>query len=258
MQMRIYGYCRVSTQKQNIQRQIDNIKTRYPLAEVITEEYTGTSMNRPEWNKLYKTVLRESAGGEDVTIVFDEVSRMSRDAEEGFRLYQELYDRGIRLVFLKEPYIDTDTYRSATEQNAVSMTGTDVDIILDAINRYQMRLAEAQIKLAFEAAQKEVDYLHQRTSEGVRRAQRDGRRVGTQRGDRLTVKKAEPIKQLILRTIQKHPEGLTDKEVMALLAVETVEITLPGGRKKLVSARLSRNTYYKYKAELKGEGLLAM
>lgn len=192
--MRIYGYCRVSTQKQNIQRQIDNIKTRYPLAEVITEEYTGTSMNRPEWNKLYKTVLRESAGGEDVTIVFDEVSRMSRDAEEGFRLYQELYDRGIRLVFLKEPYIDTDTYRSATEQNAVSMTGTDVDIILDAINRYQMRLAEAQIKLAFEAAQKEVDYLHQRTSEGVRRAQRDGRRVGTQRGDRLTVKKAEPIK----------------------------------------------------------------
>ena len=215
-------------------------------------------MNRPEWNKLYKTVLRESAGGEDVTIVFDEVSRMSRDAEEGFRLYQELYDRGIRLVFLKEPYIDTDTYRSATEQNAVSMTGTDVDIILDAINRYQMRLAEAQIKLAFEAAQKEVDYLHQRTSEGVRRAQRDGRRVGTQRGDRLTVKKAEPIKQLILRTIQKHPEGLTDKEVMALLAVETVEITLPGGRKKQVSARLSRNTYYKYKAELKGEGLLAM
>ncbi len=92
----------------------------------------------------------------------------------------------------------------------------------------------------------------------MRRAQRDGRRVGTQRGDRLTVKKAEPIKQLILRTIQKHPEGLTDKEVMALLAVETVEITLPGGRKKLVSARLSRNTYYKYKAELKGEGLLAM
>ena len=53
-------------------------------------------------------------------------------------------------------------------------------------------------------------------------------------------------------------EGLTDKEVMALLAVETVEITLPGGRKKQVSVRLSRNTYYKYKAELKGEGLLAM
>ena len=33
-------------------------------------------------------------------MVFDSVSRMSRNAEEGFALYEDLYHKGIRLVFL--------------------------------------------------------------------------------------------------------------------------------------------------------------
>ena len=151
--MCIYGYCRISTKQQSIERQIRNIKTEYNTAVIVTEAYSGTTLNRPEWNKLYKKIK------EGDTIIFDSVSRMSRDADEGFLLYEELYNKGIELVFLKEPHINTATYKKAL-QNNVAMTGTNVDYILEGINKYLMALAKEQIKLAFEQAQKEVDDLH--------------------------------------------------------------------------------------------------
>ena len=51
--MNIYGYCRISTAKQSIERQIRNIKAEYPTAHIVQEAYTGTSIFRPEWLKLY-------------------------------------------------------------------------------------------------------------------------------------------------------------------------------------------------------------
>ena len=143
--MCIYGYCRISTKQQSIERQIRNIKTEYNTAVIVTEAYSGTTLNRPEWNKLYKKIK------EGDTIIFDSVSRMSRNADEGFLLYEELYNKGIELVFLKEPHINTATYKKAL-QNNVAMTGTNVDYILEGINKYLMALAKEQIKLAFEQA----------------------------------------------------------------------------------------------------------
>lgn len=99
-------------------------------------------------------------------MVFDSVSRMSRNAEEGFSLYEDLYNKGIRLVFLKEHHIDTETYKKALS-GSVAMTGTNVDFILKGINEYLMALAKEQIKLAFEQSEKEVADLHQRTREGL-------------------------------------------------------------------------------------------
>ena len=52
--MSIYGYCRISTAKQSIDRQIRNIKAEYPTAHIVQEAYTGTSIFRPEWLKLYR------------------------------------------------------------------------------------------------------------------------------------------------------------------------------------------------------------
>ena len=90
-----YGYCRISQKKQSIERQIRNIKSAYPEATIIEEAYTGTSIDRKEWNKLFKKVK------EGDTIIFDSVSRMSRNADEGFTAYEQLFTRGVELVFLK-------------------------------------------------------------------------------------------------------------------------------------------------------------
>ena len=40
--MAIYGYCRISTAKQNIDRQVRNILAVYPKAKIIKETFTGT------------------------------------------------------------------------------------------------------------------------------------------------------------------------------------------------------------------------
>ena len=63
--MSIYGYCRIFTAKQSIDRQIRNIKAEYPTAHIVQEAYTGTSIFRPERLKLYRAL---KAGD---TVVFD-------------------------------------------------------------------------------------------------------------------------------------------------------------------------------------------
>ena len=78
----IYGYCRVSTPKQKIERQVENILRAYPEAIIIKEAYSGRYMDRPDWTKLRKLLQKGDV------IVFDEVSRMSRNAEEGAEVYQ--------------------------------------------------------------------------------------------------------------------------------------------------------------------------
>ena len=120
----IYGYCRISTDKQNIERQIRNIQKAYPDAIIKQEIYTGT---KTDGRKMFEYLLKTVRAGD--TIVFDSVSRMSRNAETGFKIYQELYDKGVELVFLKEPHINTATYKKALSNN-IEMTGTKTDIIL--------------------------------------------------------------------------------------------------------------------------------
>ncbi len=84
---------RISRSQQSIERQIRNIKKEYEKALILQEAFTGTKMDRPEWNKLYKKVKSGD------TIVFDSVSRMSRTADEGVQTYFELYEKGIQLFF---------------------------------------------------------------------------------------------------------------------------------------------------------------
>ena len=68
--------------RQNIKRQVRNILSQYPDAKIIKETYTGTKLEgRKEFEKLLKIIQK------DDTIVFDEVSRMSRNKEEGCLLY---------------------------------------------------------------------------------------------------------------------------------------------------------------------------
>jgi len=232
---KVYGYCRISRKTQNIERQIRNIKEAYPDAIISKEAFTGTRLEgRMVFERLYKTVKSGD------TIVFDSVSRMSRNAEEGFKVYQELFNRGVELVFLKEPSIDTQTYKAALDNKlSVVKTGDEaadglVEGIMRAVSEYMMRLAERQIMLAFEQAQKEVDDLHQRTVEGIETARLAGKQIGQQAGRKLNVKKANSAKEIIRKHSKDFEGTLSDADVIKL-------------------AGISRNSYYKYKAELRNE-----
>ena len=179
-------------------------------------------MNRREWQKLMKRV---KAGD---TIIFDSVSRMSGNAEDGFAAYEDLFNRGVNL---KEPHINTDTYKKALENN-VQLTGSNVDYILEGVNRYLMELAKEQIRLAFEQSEKEVEDLHQRTREGIETARLNGKQIGRKKDAKITTKKSIASKEIIRKHSRDFNGTLSDVEVMQLTG-------------------LSRNTYYKYKRELK-------
>ena len=224
---KIYGYCRISRRGQNIDRQERNIRAAYPEAMIRKETFSGRTEDRPEWQKILRNV------DEGDVIVFDSVSRMSRNAEEGFRTYQDLFSRGVSLVFLKEPMINTNTYQKAL-QASVPLTGTAVDMILEGVNRYLLSLAEEQIRLAFQQSEKEVEDMRQRTREGLETAKLNGRPPGRRKGQRVITEKSVRIQKAILSKSKAFGGAYTDQDLIRVLGV-------------------SRSTYYEYKRQLKNE-----
>ena len=79
-----------------------------------------------------------------------------------------------------------------------------------------------------------VDDLHERTREGIQSARLNGKQIGGKTGAKLNVKKAAPAKAVILKHSKAFGGTLDDAECMKL-------------------AGLARNTYYKYKRELREE-----
>jgi len=140
---------------------------------------------------------------------------------------------------LKEPHINTEVYKQAL-QNQIEIklnTGnkaTDefINNIIEALNKYTIDLAKAQIRIAFEQAEKEVLDLHQRTSEGMKTAKLNGKQIGRVEGRKYTTKKEKEAKEIILKNSKDFNGTNTDPEVIKI-------------------AGISRNSYYKYKAELK-------
>lgn len=220
-----YGYARISTNKQNIERQVRNIKKIYPAAFIIKEVFTGTKFQgRKEMDKLLNIVKTND------TIIFDSVSRMSRNADEGFAMYEDLFNKGVNLIFLKEPHINTDTYKCALN-NQIELTGDDVDVILEGINKYLMRLAQRQIQIAFDQAEKEVADLHQRTKEGIETARLNGKQIGLPKGTKITTKKSVKAKEQIKKYNKDFGGALNNEETWTLIGI-------------------TKPTFYKYKKEL--------
>lgn len=231
---KVAAYLRISRATQSIDRQERNVKAIYPDAIIFKEAFTGTKIEgRKEWEKLYSAAM----AGKVKKIVFDSVSRMSRNAEEGFKLYQDLFNAGVELEFIKEPHINTAVYKENLDKQIEAVKTGDaatdelMKAITDGINRYMMRLAEQQIKIAFQQSSKEVEDLHQRTREGIETARLAGKQIGAVKGKKLNVKKAEPAKEMIKKHSKAFGGTLTDKECIKLIGI-------------------AANTYYKYKKEI--------
>ena len=208
----IYGYARVSTPKQRLKRQTDNINSAYPAAVIVTEKYTGTKIDRPAFTKL---------------------------------LYQQLYTDGVDVVFLKEPHINSAVYRDRAKKQIDAMTATTgsaatdkfIQAVIEALNVYAMDLVQEQIKLAFIQAEKEVQFLRKRTKEGIQKAREEGKQIGREEFsiegvDFKEYEKAKKAKGLILKHSKDFGGTLSDAEVIKL-------------------AGCCRNSFYKYKRELK-------
>lgn len=126
-----YSYKRISTdtERQNFNRQIKSLEkyaTDHNIEYVVefTEEKSAKNFSdRPQFLKLDK-ILQSGD-----TVVFKDLSRFTREAENGYKKYMDWMNRGINMVFLDNPTVSTDYIRqmmqTASEQDIVTKTAME-------------------------------------------------------------------------------------------------------------------------------------
>lgn len=170
-----YFYMRISTKessdKQSFQRQskalekyAKNNKLDYNNRTVFKDDVTGTTFNRPDWKAL------ESYLKPGDTIVFKEISRFTRQADEGYIKYKELMESGINLIFLDNPTVSTDYIKQLTNiansQQLVAKTALE--------NTIQLLLI-----VELDRVQQEREILVNRIKEGLKASnKKSGRKFG--------------------------------------------------------------------------------
>lgn len=165
----IYGYARVSTADQNLDRQLDALR-KYGIDKLFCEKMSGTKKNRPELDKM----LTELSKGD--TVVIESLSRLGRSVKNLSELMEYFNTQNIRLVSMKET-IDT-----------TSPTGRLLYTILSSL------------------AQFERDILVERTAEGLKAARARGRVGGRPKTDARAMQKALALyetKQYSLKEIKE-------------------------------------------------------
>lgn len=243
----IYAYLRVSTKHQDIGRQRVNILRAYPTAILYEETHSGGDYaGCIVLNKLLNIVQSGD------TIVFDSVSRFTRDNITGLQEYKRLFQMGVNLVFLNEPYINTENYKKALDI-AIPRTGTFLDPIIKGIEEAMLQLAEKQVQDAFNQANKELLDIRTRTSQALQKKIAENKllppeqqiRIGTQKGDTFTTKKKLIAAKRIKEGIEKgYPDEVIINNINGDLKKQ-----LPDSKCK----EISRNTYYNYKREVLGK-----
>ncbi|MDR0861193.1 MAG: recombinase family protein [Oscillospiraceae bacterium] len=160
------GYARVSTEQQNLDRQIDALNS-YGVDTMFTEKMTGTKKDRPALDKVR---LKARAGD---TIVVESLSRLGRSTKDLLNLVDEFDKAGIIVVSLKEN-IDTQT-----------PTGKLLLTVLSAICQF------------------ERDLTVQRTNEGLAAARARGRNGGRPKADTKAIDKAIKLYQAQTHSIKE-------------------------------------------------------
>lgn len=149
----VFGYARVSTEQQSLDRQLDMLE-KYGVDKIYNEKMTGTKRNRPELEKLMERLT------EGDTVVVESLSRLGRSTKDLIWLMENFNSKGVNLVSLKES-IDT-----------TSSTGKLLFTLMSAL------------------AQFERDVIADRTREGLASARARGRRGGRPSADSEMIRRA--------------------------------------------------------------------
>ena len=149
----IFGYARVSTEQQNLDRQLDALR-KYGCNVIYNEKMTGTKRDRPELAKILDRITKGD------TIVIESLSRLGRSTKDLIELTELFEQKGVHLVSLKE------------QINTSTSTGKLLFTLMAAITQF------------------ERDVITDRTWEGLKSARARGRIGGRPRVNQDNIKKA--------------------------------------------------------------------
>ena len=94
-----YGYARVSTTDQKLANQIELLQVA-GAQEIFQEKYTGTTTERPEFQKLLQALKT------DDTLIVTKLDRFARNTRGALTIIQELFNRNIKVNILNMGLID--------------------------------------------------------------------------------------------------------------------------------------------------------
>ncbi|MBJ8107590.1 MULTISPECIES: recombinase family protein [Bacillus cereus group] len=97
-----FGYMRVSTIDQNLDRQEQQLKEA-GCERIFFEKITGVKRDRPELNRMLE-FLRQGD-----TVVVTDLTRLSRSTKDLIEIAELISQKGVNLKSLKEAWLDTTT-----------------------------------------------------------------------------------------------------------------------------------------------------
>ncbi|MFC5603161.1 recombinase family protein [Sporosarcina koreensis] len=151
--MTFYAYIRVSSVDQNEERQVKTMKDKGVLKEhMYIDKASGKNTDRPKYQ-----LLKEAVQEGDI-IIFDSITRLSRNYYDIKDEYEFFIKRGVFLEFVQEPILNTPKEK--------------VDDIV------QVALADVILSLLSAFAQKEREDIKQRQAEGIAIAKAKGKFKG--------------------------------------------------------------------------------
>lgn len=186
-----FAYMRISTkeerQMQRYARQENSIEkyardNGIEYIYIAKEDESGKSFeNRKEWNKLER--LLQSGD----TVIFKDISRFTRETENGYKKYNELLQKGIDLIFIDNPTVSTPYIKNllnvAEQQNIVARTALDSTVKLLLI-------------VELDRVEQERKIFIQRVKDGIQASpKKSGRKTGTP--DKLTDNLKSDIKEYL-------------------------------------------------------------
>lgn len=149
---KIYGYARVSSKEQSLDRQIESLM-QYGIDErdIITDKESGKDFNRNGYKTLKESLLRKGD-----TLVVKELDRLGRNMDFIKREWRELEDLGINIVVIDTPILNTKG-KSDIEKKLIS------NIVFELLSYL---------------AEKERIKIKQRQAEGIKAARNKGVHLG--------------------------------------------------------------------------------
>lgn len=148
---RMYGYARVSTREQNLDRQLDALQA-FGVDEVFADKASGKNFERPEWLRM---AARLRAGDVVVVKSIDRFGWNYKEIIEQWRVITK--ETGADVVVLDMPLLDTREDQGGLTAALIS------DIVLQLLSY---------------VAQVERESIHQRQAEGIAAAKARGVRFG--------------------------------------------------------------------------------
>lgn len=205
-----YGYVKPFSNKEKVEIQIRHIKGHSSNVKIIQEIYLESSLDHPKLDKL----IDDLQAGD--TLVLESVSRLDEDTEMVYKIYTKLIKKGVNVVFIKEPMLNSNIYSLIPDELTID------------------KMINSQIKATMENYQTQKDDYSAHIRLGIDRAKRNGKQIGLPKGTRLVTKKSIQAKADILKYSIDFNGTLSDTECLKLIKV-------------------CRNSFYKYKQELLDE-----